>query len=55
MSFDSSPVPSGIIMIVAGCITVAWLVILATGCYAHWVPLLIGIIVGLWAVGTINK
>lgn len=55
MSLDSSSGSTGITIIVGGCIAVASVITLTTGCYTHWVPVIAGIVVGLWAVRSISK
>lgn len=47
--------PAGTIIIVVACIVVSWVISFVTGSYAHWPFVLLGLIVGLLAVSSINK
>ena len=55
MSIGSSPGPAGITIIVAACISVAGIITAVTGSFAHWPFVAAGILVGLWAVQSVNK
>ena len=54
-SFGSTPGSGGIAAIVAGTLIVGCLMSCVTGSYGHWPPLLLGIVVGLMAVASINR
>lgn len=48
-NLDTGPTFAGLVGLVAACITVSLLITAVTGTYAHWIPVLAGIAVGLWA------
>lgn len=55
MSRQSTPGFAGVIGIVAATVGTSVLVTAVTGTVIHWVPVGGGILVGLWAVQSINK
>ena len=55
MSLGNTPGSTGITVIIGACFAVSWVITATTGSYMHWVPVLLGILVGLWAVQSINK
>lgn len=54
-SLDSIPGQSGIIAIIVSVLIVSVLITLVTSTFIHWLPVTVGIVVGLWAVRVINK
>ncbi len=46
---------AGIVFIVVACLAAGAGITFLTGEFVHWLPLLAGIIVGLWAVASINR
>jgi hypothetical protein len=55
MGLGSSAGSGGIVGIVAGTLVVCVIITLVTGSYGHWLPVLLGIVVGLAAVASINR
>ncbi|MCY2987609.1 MAG: hypothetical protein NTY19_07060 [Planctomycetota bacterium] len=55
MSLGSTPGSAGITIIIGACLAVAAIITAVTGSYAHWPFVGAGIVVGLWAVASINK
>ncbi len=53
-SLDSSPDSSGIIAIIVGVVVVSTIITLLTNNLLHWLPVAVGLVVGLWAVQAIN-
>jgi hypothetical protein len=54
-SFNSGPGTGGIVGIVGGIIGVGILMSLTLDLWSHWIPIVAAIIVGLWAVRSINR
>jgi hypothetical protein len=46
---------AGVTAIVVGVIGVSIIISAVTGQYAHWLPVTLGVLVGLWAVRVINQ
>lgn len=55
MSISSSPGPAGITVFIGACLAVSAIVTVVTGSFIHWPFVLAGIVVGCWAVASINK
>ena len=55
MGLGSSAGCGGIIGIVAGFLVVSAIITLVTGTYVHWLFVVLGIVVGLSAVQSINR
>jgi len=54
-SFDSIAGAAGIAFLVVGTLVVGEAMTIVTGTYWHWLPLVLGIVVGLMAVASINR
>jgi len=54
-TLDSIPGASGIAFIVVKTLVVGEAMTIVTGTYWHWLPLVLGIAVGLMAVASINR
>lgn len=55
MRLGSPTGSGGIIGIIAATIVVSEIITLTIGTYVHWLPVLLGIVVGLMAVSSINR
>ncbi len=55
MGLGSSAGSGGIFGIVVGVLVACVSITLVTGSYCHWLPAVLGIIVGLMAVSSINR
>ncbi|MCU0981795.1 MAG: hypothetical protein MUF25_21810 [Pirellulaceae bacterium] len=55
MILGSTPGSAGITIIIGVCLAVAAIITVVTGSFIHWLFILAGIVVGLWAVASINK
>jgi hypothetical protein len=55
MSLGNTPGSTGITVIIGACFAVSWVMTVVTGSFVHWPFVLAGIVVGLWAVASINK
>jgi hypothetical protein len=55
MGSGSSGCAGGVFGIVAGILSVCVIITLVTDTYGHWLPVLLGIAVGLAAVARINR
>jgi len=54
-SFHSIPGKTGIIAIVVGVVAVSALITLLTDSVLHWLPVAVGLVVGMMAVRSINS
>lgn len=55
MSINSSSGSAGITIFIGACLAVAAVITMVTGSFIHWPFVFAGIVVGCWAVASINK
>lgn len=55
MTSGTSSGLAGVIAIIGACVAVSCLITWVTGSYTHWIFVIAGIVVGLWAVQAINR
>lgn len=55
MPNSNVPGASGIVFIVVGSLVVSVIITQVTGSYVHWLPVVLGLIVGLLTVRSINR
>jgi hypothetical protein len=54
MANETAGLP-GLLAIGVGTLAVSMLITLVTGLYGHWCPVVVGLLVGSMAVGSVNK
>ena len=55
MSIGNTPGTAGTTIIIGACLAVAAIITAVTESFVHWPFILAGIVVGCWAVASINK